>query len=161
VYRIRRVTAADAGVLARHRAEMFRDMGELSGDLYDTLIDAARAYFTQAVADGRYAGWVAELDDGSGEIVGGAGLQLRELLPRPDAARGRLVRGPQGLVLNVYTEPAWRRRGVADALMRELLRWCRGNGIDSVVLHASPEGRSLYEKLGFAPTNEMRYDGGA
>ena len=136
-------------------------MGELPGDLYDTLIDAARAYFTQAVADGRYAGWVAELDDGSGEIVGGAGLQLRELLPRPDAARGRLVRGPQGLVLNVYTEPAWRRRGVADALMRELLRWCRGNGIDSVVLHASAEGRPLYERLGFAPTNEMRYDGGA
>jgi len=160
VYRIRRVTAADAGVLARHRAEMFRDMGELPDDLYDTLIDAARAYFTRAVADGRYVGWVAEQDDGSGEIVGGAGLQLRELLPRPDAARSRLVRGPQGLILNVYTERAWRRRGVADALMRELLRWCRGNGIDSVVLHASAEGRPLYEKLGFAPTNEMRYDGG-
>jgi len=160
VYGIRRVTAADAGVLARHRAEMFRDMGELPDDLYDTLIDAARAYFTQAVADGRYVGWVAELDDGSGDIVGGAGLQLRELLPRPDAARGRLVRGPQGLILNVYTERAWRRRGVADALMRELLRWCRGNGVDSVVLHASAKGRPLYEKLGFAPTNEMRYAGG-
>ena len=160
MYGIRRVTAADAGVLARHRAEMFRDMGELPDDLYDTLIDAARAYFTQAVADGRYVGWVAELDDGSGDIVGGAGLQLRELLPRPDAARGRLVRGPQGLILNVYTERAWRRRGVADALMRELLRWCRGNGVDSVVLHASAKGRPLYEKLGFAPTNEMRYAGG-
>jgi len=44
VYRIRRATAADAGVLARHRAEMFRDMGELPAGLYDTLIDAARAY---------------------------------------------------------------------------------------------------------------------
>jgi GNAT superfamily N-acetyltransferase len=160
VYGIRRATAADAGVLARHRAEMFRDMGELPGDLYDTLIDAARAYFTQAIAEGRYVGWVAELDDRSGEIVGGAGLQLRELLPRPDVARGRLVRGPQGLILNVYTERAWRRRGVADALMRELLRWCRENGIESVVLHASADGRPLYEKLGFAPTNEMRYDGG-
>jgi GNAT superfamily N-acetyltransferase len=160
VYGIRRATAADAGVLARHRAEMFRDMGELPGDLYDTLIDAARAYFTQAIAEGRYVGWVAELDDRSGEIVGGAGLQLRELLPRPDVARGRLVRGPQGLILNVYTERAWRRRGVADALIRELLRWCRGNGIESVVLHASADGRPLYEKLGFAPTNEMRYDGG-
>ena len=160
MYRIRRATAADAGVLARHRAEMFRDMGQLPDGLSDTLIDAARAYFTQAIADGRYVGWVAELDDRSGEIVAGAGLQLRELLPRPDVARERLVRGPQALVLNVYTERAWRRRGVADALMRELLRWCRGNGIESVVLHASGEGRPLYEKLGFTPTNEMRYDGG-
>ena len=159
MYRIRRATAADAGVLARHRAGMFRDMGELPGDLHDTLIEAARAYFTQAIADRRYVGWVAQLDDESGEIVGGAGLQLRELLPRPDVARGRLVRGPQGLILNVYTERAWRRRGVAAALMRELLRWCRENGIESVVLHASAEGRPLYEKLGFTSTNEMRYAG--
>ena len=161
MYRIRRATAADAGVLARHRAEMFRDMGELPASVYDTLIDAARAYLTQAVTDGRYVGWVAELDAGSREIIGGAGLQLRELLPRPDVARERLVRGPQGLIVNVYTERAWRRKGVADALMRELLQWCRGNGIESVVLHASDDGRPLYEKLGFRPTNEMRYDGGA
>jgi GNAT superfamily N-acetyltransferase len=159
VYRIRRATAADAGALARHRAEMFRDMGELPDDLHDTLIEAARAYFIHAIADGRYVGWVAQLDDESGEIIGGAGLQLRELLPRPDVARGRLVRGPQGLILNVYTERAWRRRGVAAALMRELLRWCRGNGVESVVLHASAEGRPLYEKLGFTATNEMRYAG--
>ena len=161
MYRIRRATAADAGILARHRAEMFRDMGELPASVYDTLIQAARAYLTQAITDGRYVGWVAELDAGSREVVGGAGLQLRELLPRPDVARERLVRGPQGLIVNVYTERAWRRKGVADALMRELLQWCRGNGIESVVLHASDEGRPLYEKLGFRPTNEMRYDGGA
>jgi GNAT superfamily N-acetyltransferase len=160
VYRIRRATAADAGVLARHRAEMFRDMGDLPDGLHDTLVEASRAYFTQAIAEGGYIGWVAELDDPSREIVAGAGLQLRELLPRPDGARQRLVRGPQALVLNVYTERAWRRGGVADALMRELLQWCRGNGIESVVLHASDEGRPLYEKLGFTPTNEMRYDGG-
>ena len=135
-------------------------MGELPDGLHDTLVAAARAYFTQAIPDGRYVGWVAELDDQSNGIVAGAGLQLRELLPRPNGARGRLVRGPQGLVMNVYTERAWRRRGVADALMRELLQWCRGNGIESVVLHASLEGRPLYEKLGFTPTNEMRYDGG-
>src|SRR6266513_1388542 len=160
VYAIRRATAADAGVLARHRAEMFRDMSELPDDLYDTLVEAARAYFAAAIVDGRYVGWVAELDDPSGAIVAGAGLQLRDLLPRPDVARERLVRGPQALILNVFTERAWRRRGIADALMRELLRWCRGNGIESVVLHASGEGRPLYEKLGFTPTNEMRYGGG-
>ncbi len=158
-YTLRRITAADASVLARHRADMFRDMGELSEDLSDTLIEASQAYFKQAIPDGRYVGWVAELREPPGEIVGGAGLQLCELLPRPDPGRERLVRGPQGLILNVFTEPAWRRRGVADALMRALLRWCRDNGIESLVLHASDEGRSLYEKLGFTPTNEMRYRG--
>jgi GNAT superfamily N-acetyltransferase len=151
---IRRATAADASVLARHRADMFRDMGQLSDDLRDTLVEAARAYFAAAVPDGRYVAWLAEAE---GKIVAGAGLQLRELLPRPEPSGTRLVRGPQGLILNVFTEPAWRRRGVAAALMRELLRWCRASGIESVVLHASADGRPLYEKLGFTPTTEMRY----
>jgi len=151
---IRRATAEDAGVLARHRADMFRDMGQLSDTLRDTLIEAARAYFAAAIPDGRYVAWLAEA---GGEIVGGAGLQLRELLPRPAPGDSRLVRGPQGLIMNVFTERAWRRRGVAAALLRELLRWCRASGIESVVLHASADGRPLYEKLGFTPTNEMRY----
>jgi len=153
---IRRATAADAGVLARHRADMFRDMGQLPADLRDTLVEAARAYFAAAVPDGRYVAWLAKAEV-EGNIVAGAGLQLRELLPRPVPGGTRLVHGSQGLILNVFTEPAWRRRGVAAALMRELLRWCRANGIESLVLHASADGRPLYEKLGFTPTNEMRY----
>ena len=153
-FSIRRATVADADVLARHRAEMFRDMGQLTEDLYDTLVQAARAYFAGAVPGGRYVAWLAEAE---GRIVGGAGLQLRELLPRPALGGRRLVGGPQGLILNVFTERAWRRRGVAAALMRELLQWCRAHGIESLVLHASADGRPLYEKLGFTPTNEMRY----
>jgi len=151
---IRRATAADAGVLARHRVDMFRDMGQLTDDLRDTLVEAARAYFAAAIPDGRYVAWVAEAE---GAVVGGAGVQLRELLPRPAPGGHALVRGPQGLILNVFTERAWRRRGVAAALMRELLGWCRANGIESLVLHASADGRPLYERLGFTPTNEMRF----
>jgi ribosomal protein S18 acetylase RimI-like enzyme len=66
--------------------------------------------------------------------------------------------GPEAIVLNVYVEPAWRRRGVADALMRAVLDALAARGIQRVVLHASDEGRRLYERLGFVPTNEMRLD---
>jgi hypothetical protein len=40
--------------------------------------------------------------------------------------------------------------------MRRLLAWAREERLDRVVLHASAEGRPLYERLGFVPTNEMR-----
>ncbi len=136
-------------------------MGQLPAGLYDQLVGASRSYFAAALTDGRAVAWVAEAGpaDSAREIVGGAVLQLRELLPRPLPGGDRLVRGAQGLILNVFTERPWRRRGVAAALMRELLEWCRSNGVESVVLHASDEGRPLYEKLGFEPTNEMRYTG--
>jgi ribosomal protein S18 acetylase RimI-like enzyme len=65
--------------------------------------------------------------------------------------------GPwRGNILNVYTEPAHRRRGMARALMQIALEWCANNQVDAVILHASVEGSPLYESLGFTPTNEMR-----
>jgi len=158
-FTIRLATSRDADVLARHRAEMFKDMGQLAAALYDPLVQEARAYFAAAIPDGRYIAWVAELRERRGEVVGGAGIQLRELLPRPHPAGERLMRGPQGLILNVFTERPWRRQGIAVALIEELLRWTRAHGIESLVLHASADGRPLYERLGFVPTNEMRYQG--
>jgi ribosomal protein S18 acetylase RimI-like enzyme len=59
-------------------------------------------------------------------------------------------------VLNVYVEPPWRRRGVAERLMRVLLTALAERGIRRIVLHASADGRRLYERLGFKPTNEMQ-----
>jgi len=156
---VRVATPSDASILARHRAAMFRDMGVLADALYTSLVDASRDYFAEALPSGEYLGWVAALAERSGEIVAGAGLQLRRALPYPDARRRAVVLGPQGVVLNVYTEPAWRRHGLAALLMLHVLDWAKVNGVKSLVLHASPDGRALYERLGFVPTNEMRFVG--
>lgn len=152
---IRRAAAADAAVLARHRAEMFRDMGELPAASYDGLVAASLAHFAEALPAGRYHGWLAVRADRPEEVVAGAGLQLIERLPRPDA-QGRVIAASEGYVFNVFTERPWRRRGVAERLMREVIDWAGAHGIRRLTLHASAEGRLLYEKLGFAATNEMR-----
>jgi ribosomal protein S18 acetylase RimI-like enzyme len=52
--------------------------------------------------------------------------------------------------------PEYRRRGIARSIMRELIDRWRSQGFDCVCLHASDEGRPLYEQIGFQPTNEMR-----
>ncbi len=155
-FTIRIATAADASTLAGQRAAMFRDMGVLPQHLDAPLVDASRHYFEEAIPSGEYLGWVASLA-GSGEVIAGAGLQLSAVLPHPDAGRGEIILGLQGVVLNVYTEPAWRRRGLAALLMRYVLDWAKANGVKSLVLHASRDARLLYEKLGFVSTNEMRY----
>jgi ribosomal protein S18 acetylase RimI-like enzyme len=53
-------------------------------------------------------------------------------------------------------ERTWRRRGIAEALMRTLLDDLAARRVCRIVLHASADGRRLYERLGFTPTNEMR-----
>jgi GNAT superfamily N-acetyltransferase len=60
------------------------------------------------------------------------------------------------VILNVYTEREFRRRGVARQVMLAILAWIKAYGLRGVNLHASEEGRALYEKLGFEQTNEMR-----
>ena len=48
---------------------------------------------------------------------------------------------------------------MARSLMFEVLAWARATDLESLVLHAAPDGRPLYEALGFAATNEMRFMG--
>jgi GNAT superfamily N-acetyltransferase len=158
-FTVRTATVVDAPTLARHRAEMFRDMGVLPEPLFEVLVDASRRYFEEAIPSGEYLGWLASPTTASSEIIAGAGLQLRRVLPHPDPRRGDVALGRQGVVLNVYTERAWRRRGLAAPLMQHVLNWATANGVTSLVLHASHDARSLYEKLGFVPTNEMRFAG--
>jgi hypothetical protein len=43
--------------------------------------------------------------------------------------------------------------------MEAILAWARATEVESLVLHASTDGRALYERLGFAATNEMRFMG--
>ena len=62
-------------------------------------------------------------------------------------------------MVNVYTEPEFRRQGIARRLLTTMLEWAAQNGVDSVILHATDAARPLYASLGFEPTNEMRFMG--
>jgi GNAT superfamily N-acetyltransferase len=158
-FSLRVATPADAVLIARHRAAMWRDMGRLQADQFDPMVEATAPRLARLMTEGRYHGWLLAHADRPALVVAGAGVVLREQLPFPIDG-GRAIRfGEQGLVINVYTEPAYRRRGLAERVMRALLAWCETRGLSSVVLHASDGGRPLYERLGFVGTNEMRWSG--
>src|ERR1700752_1932308 len=59
--------------------------------------------------------------------------------------------GELGYIMNVVTDPGYRRRGYARACMQQLLDWYRYRGIVRIDLRASPEGAPLYQALGFPP----------
>ena len=135
---------------------MFQDMGDVSDDAFETLRTKARACIEEWVDRGSYVGWLASTADEPETIVGGAGVQLQPILPRP-LSPAAIGEGRQGTIVNVFTEPEWRRRGIAGLLIKEIIDWSRRERLDRLLLHASNEGRSLYERLGFVANNEMRF----
>src|SRR5258705_2253901 len=78
---IQPATVNDVDVIARHRAEMFRDMGRLPDELYEPMKDATRLYFARAMDEGEYVGFLATAASDPDKFVGGAGIQFRPALP--------------------------------------------------------------------------------
>jgi GNAT superfamily N-acetyltransferase len=142
---LRTATPADLPIVLHHREAMFIAMGTPSSP--DGL-ETSRSFFARAFAENRHFGWFVEYE---GTAVAGGGIVLLEYQPQP-AQPGPL----RPFVVNMWTEPAYRGRGLARQLMQAMIEWSRREGYPVVNLHASDEGRVLYEKLGFLPTNEMR-----
>ncbi len=139
----------DLDAIVHHRRAMFLDMGFDDASTLDAMSAKFRPWLHRKMESGDYLAWFAVAPDAS--IAAGLGLWLMDWPPHIIGASQR-----RGNILNVYTEPAHRREGMARALMQIALEWCAANQIDVVILHASEEGRALYESFGFEPTNEMR-----
>jgi GNAT superfamily N-acetyltransferase len=155
-YSIRKATLSDAATIGGHRVAMFSDMGQVpTSAIAEQLLATSTSAISESLRDGSYAGWLAI--DVDGQVIAGAGAHIKPQLPRVSHGGRQISAQPAPLIVNVYTDPSWRRQGVARALMRELMHWALAQGCDRVTLHASDEGRHLYESLGFVPTNEMRW----
>jgi GNAT superfamily N-acetyltransferase len=146
---IREAVPSESAIILHHRRSMFRDMGEGTVEELDRMVDVATPWLARALADGSYRHWLAL--DASGRVAGGGGVLLCPWPANPkDPCTERAV------ILNVYTEPEFRKRGIARQVMLTILAWIKEHGLRGVNLHSSSEGRALYEKLGFEATNEMR-----
>jgi GNAT superfamily N-acetyltransferase len=153
-YSLRPLTVADAALVGRQRAAMCQDVGQLEAGELPRMAALTEPIVRALLEQSSYFGFAACLREEPARVVGGAGVLLQ---PRwPWMREGMTTPATtQGLIINVYVEPAHRRRGLARALMLALEAECADRGVTRLTLHASGMGRSLYESLGYAPTNEM------
>ncbi len=128
---------------------MFKEMRSAGEAALDEMAARFGPWVEEKLAAEEYLGWFAIAADGA--IAAGAGLWLMDWPPH---VVGRAKR--RGYLLNVYTEKAFRRRGLARHLVEVAMTWCYEHDVDTVVLHASDAGRRMYEEMGFRATNEMR-----
>ena len=146
---IRETTLDDAAEIMQHRRLMFRDMGFQEEEALDAMQATSEPFLLARMKEGTYRGWVAQTAEG--RVAGGGGLLLHPWVTNP------LDPNPmRAYLLNVYVYQEFRRQGVARRLMQQMVDWCREQGFATVWLHASDEGRPLYESMGFVTTNEMR-----
>ncbi len=152
-FELRLATLDDIPTLVKHRRGMFVDMEAMGGHpLNSRGLDAMdvqyASYLREHLSDGRLQAWVvmdADRAAASGSIL------YSDWLPRPDGKPAVLA-----YVHSVYTELDYRRIGLARRILTAMIAECRARGLARLSLHASDQGRGLYQQLGFVPTNEMR-----
>jgi GNAT superfamily N-acetyltransferase len=138
----RPATLDDLDVLVAHRIAMFTDMHV---PLDEALLRPAFArWLERHMPAGTYRAWLIEDD---GRVVAGGGATIIPWPPGPQYPGETLA-----FVYNVYVEPAYRRRGLARLVMDAIHAWCRDNGVGSVALNTSRDGRPLYESMGYVVT---------
>jgi len=148
-YVLRPATIADLADVVRLRRLMFEAMNITDIAALDASDAACTAYFAQALPAGIYRGWVVETP--AGHVIASGGYVIDEHPPGPGNPAGRI-----GYIMNLYVEPAHRRRGLARRIMTTILDHLRAEGLRVLALHATEMGRPLYGSLGFAASNELR-----
>lgn len=139
----RRATTADVDTLVEMRIRFLNEMYDHADDEETALLrESVHGYFAATLANETFVAWLAERD---GVTVGTSGMVLWQLPGRYDG----LVEGRAGYILNFYTVPEERGRGICTRLLDELLNEGRRLGIRYFHLHATEDGISIYRRAGF------------
>lgn len=134
----RKLTKDDLDAFIRMRITQLREEGaEEDIDLRPALED----YYHRHLADGTFVSWLALDGD---RIIGTSGMSFVEKPPYFGCPNGKI-----GLLSSMYTDPAYRRRGIARELLRRVTEEARAFGCGAVQITASDMGVLLYTDSGF------------
>jgi ribosomal protein S18 acetylase RimI-like enzyme len=144
----RRATPQDAETMAVLRLAFLVEIaGASESDL--ALRDSLLEYFSQAIPADQYVGFLAVADS---QIIATSGLAFHLHPPS-----NRNLTGREGYIMNIYTKPNWRRRGIATRLLQMLIDHARDKQCSKISMHVMPKGKSIYLSAGFVPIDtEMR-----
>lgn len=141
----RKATLDDLDMLTKTRIEVLRAANQLTADADMSLVARhARAYYQRALADGTHLAYLVY--DGA-QVVGTGGVSYYQVMPTYHNPTGQ-----RAYIMNMFTHPAYRRKGIACKTLSLLVSDARERGIDDIGLEATEMGRPLYEHFGFTQT---------
>ena len=143
----RKLTEKDLDIFIEMRINQLREEGAKE-DI--DLRPALRDYYMRHMKDGTFVSWIAE--DG-GKIIGTSGMSFVEKTTYFGCTRGKL-----GLLSSMFTNPAYRRKGIAKELLHRVVEEAKNYGCGTVQITASDMGVKLYTAYGFTHNgNFMQY----
>ena len=143
----RKLKEKDLGLFIQMRIRQLREEGAQEKT---DLAPALRDYYERHLADGTFISWIALDGD---RIVGTSGMSFVEKPPYFGCPNGRI-----GLLSSMFTDPAYRRRGIAKELLGRVVEEARAYGCGAVQITASDMGVLLYTDFGFVKNgNFMQY----
>ena len=143
----RKLTEADLDTFISMRITQLREEGATEDiDLAPALQD----FYKRHMADGTFVSWLALDGD---KIIGTSGMSFVEKPPYFGCPSGKL-----GLLSSMFTNPDYRRMGIARELLHRVVEEARAYGCGAVHITASDMGVKLYTAYGFVHNgNFMQY----
>jgi GNAT superfamily N-acetyltransferase len=139
---IREIGTSEVETLTTYRLAYLTELqGEQSEEYQLKLRMELNDYFTQALAEKRFFAYLAEL---KGEILSFGAMVIKKI--PGDFNQSSYLEGD---ILNMYTVPFARRKGISALILQQLINEARNRGISKVSLHTSKDGEKLYRKFGF------------
>ena len=145
--RYQRLTENELDTFIEMRIQQLREEGATE-DI--DLVPALHDYYSRHMADGTFVSWLAMDGD---RIVGTSGMSFVEKPPYFGCPSGRI-----GLLSSMFTNPDYRRKGIARELLHRVVEEAREYGCGAVQITASDMGVKLYTAYGFVHNNNfMQY----
>ena len=98
-------------------------------------------YYLRHLSDGTFISWLALDND---RIIGTSGMSIVEKPPYFGCPSGKI-----GLLSNMFTDPSYRRKGIAKTLLSKVIDEAKTQGCGTVQITASNMGVLLYSDYGF------------
>ena len=134
----KRLTEKELDIFIEMRINQLREEGAKE-DI--DLVPALRDYYKRHMADGTFVSWLAVDDE---EIIGTSGMSFVEKPPYFGCPSGKM-----GLLSSMFTNPRYRRMGIAKELLHRVVEEARKYGCGTIQITASDMGVKLYESYGF------------
>ncbi len=145
----RRATIEDIDLLTETRIEVLKAANKLSDDTdMSEVREQSYHYYKKSLQEDTHIAYL--IFDGS-HFVGAGGVSFYQVMPTYHNPSGN-----KAYIMNMYTRPEYRRKGIAYKMLDMLVTHAKERGITSISLEATDMGRPLYEKYGFIKMdNEM------